>query len=161
MHHNPNVFLKPLRLNICQDERFPDFKLPEIVEQGIRKDMLNSMLRCVSSSIACCMGNTEMIEQSDQSTKLMCYCPHRKMWYTQVGDITISEGPAVCSRIHLAHMLNNDIRSAERYHYKRHLEENYVQERVPSPRLHTRNGVYQSWKTRTPDRCVRNNRLFK
>jgi hypothetical protein len=118
MLHSPNVVLKHLRINICQDERFPDATLPEIMTQGIRKDILNAMYRCVSSTIACCPGSTQMVAQKDSSSQLMCYCQHRKIWYTQVGDITITDGPTVCYRLNLANMLYNDIESTGISDYK-------------------------------------------
>lgn len=121
MLHTPNVVLKHLHINICQDERFVDITIPHIMTQGIRKDILNAMYRCVSSTIACCSHYTELIEQTDASKQLMCYCQHRKIWYTQVGDIIITDGPTICYRLNLENMLYNDITSTGTFVYKRNL----------------------------------------
>lgn len=122
IRHNPNTFLKRLYLNICRDERYPEEQLPDIVSRGIRGDVLTFMYRCVSSSISCCPEDVKMVDQEDGFKQLMCYCQHRLMWYTQVGSITISEGPDLQYRINLENMLSNDIKTTKSDSCKKHLQ---------------------------------------
>ncbi|KAF1922987.1 uncharacterized protein M421DRAFT_335988 [Didymella exigua CBS 183.55] len=111
--HDPSIVLRRLYLNICRDERHPDEQLPDIVTRGIRGDVLTFMYRCVSSSISCCPEAVKMVDQEDGLKQLMCYCQHRLMWYTQVGNITITEGSDLHYRINLGNMLSNDIKTTK------------------------------------------------
>jgi hypothetical protein len=122
-HPNSNIILRRLRINVDQADRYPGIPLPDIVERNLRKDILEAMVRYVSSGIACCSADVKTVAQRNGFKKVMCYCHHRRMWYTQVGDMVITNGPMVCHRINIAHMLNNDIYGISSDSYKRDLEQ--------------------------------------